>query len=255
MLDGGVDVAHGGEVEVGDVHTDLRASVGDDADGLAAVEPGVSGADVAGDGASSGDVGSFEVDVVGDEKAAGSDGAGPGSLVKFGAADVGAAGGIAAGGVAQAFELAAAHVFELNAIGPGGGGSVEVDGDAVAAPEEEAGLAGEDGAVGEGRTVDGDEGDDVGGADARMNASLLREIDQFGGFACGADCGFDNAGGRAGDGDDGTVVGLVEGPVQQTNAFDLHGGDDLGDLGCVGAFGEVRDAFDDGFWIHDDNDS
>ena len=58
------------------------------------------------------------------------------------ATDVGAAGGIAASGVAQAFELTAAHVFELNAIGPGGGGSIEVDGDTVAAPDEETCLTG-----------------------------------------------------------------------------------------------------------------
>src|SRR5260370_36319524 len=96
MLDGGVDVAHGCEVEVGDVHADLCAAVGDDADSFDAVETAVGGADVAGDGASGGDVGSFEVNVVGDEEAAGSDGAGSGGLVKLGAADVGAAGGGAA---------------------------------------------------------------------------------------------------------------------------------------------------------------
>ena len=231
MLDGGVDVAHGGEVEVGDVHADLGAAVGEDADGFDAVEAAVGGADVAGDGAGGGDVGLLEVDVVGDEKAAGSDGAGSGGLVEFGAADVGAAGGVAAGGVAEAFELAAAHVFELDAVGAGGGGSVEVDGDAVAAPDEQAGLAGEDGALGQGGSADGDEGDDVGGADAGMDAVLLGEIDEFGGFASGADGGFDDAGGRAGDGDDGTVVSRVEGPVEQAHAFDLHGGDDLRDLG------------------------
>ena len=165
-----------------------------DTDGFDAVETAVGGADVAGDGSGGGDVGSLEVNVVGDEKAAGSDGAGSGGLVKFGAADVGAAGGIAASGVAKAFELAFADVFELNAIGAGGGGSVEVDGDAVAAPDEEAGLAGEHGALGEGGSADGNEGDDVGGADAGMDAVLLGEIDEFGGFACGADGGFDDAG-------------------------------------------------------------
>src|ERR1700743_1507923 len=51
----------------------------------------VGGSHVAGKGAGGGDVGSLEVDVVGDEEAAGSDGGGPGGLVKFGAADVGAA--------------------------------------------------------------------------------------------------------------------------------------------------------------------
>ncbi len=42
----------------------------------------------------------------------------------------------------------------------------------------------------------------------------------------------------------------VERPVEQAHAFYLHGGDDLLDLGGVGAFGEVWDALDDGFWIH-----
>src|SRR5258708_12189216 len=97
MLDGGVDVAHGRDVEVGDVHADLRAPVGDDADGFDSVETAVGGADVAGDGAGCGDVGSLEVDVVGDEEAAGSDGAGPGGFGKVGTPDVAAAPVAAAG--------------------------------------------------------------------------------------------------------------------------------------------------------------
>ena len=57
MLDGGVDVAHGGDVEVGDVHADLGAAVGEDTKGFDPVEATVGGADVAGDGAGGGDVG------------------------------------------------------------------------------------------------------------------------------------------------------------------------------------------------------
>jgi hypothetical protein len=250
MLDGGVDVVHGGEVEVGDVHADLGAAVGEDADGFDAVEAAVCGADVAGDGAGGGDVGLLEVDVVGDEEAAGTDGGGSGGDVELGAADVGAAGGVAEGGVAEALELAAANVFEEDAVGAGGSGSVEVDGDAVATPDEEASLSGEDGAVGEGGSADGDEGDNVGGADAGVDAVLGGEVDELSGFACGADGGFDDASGRAGEGDDGAVVGGVEGPIEQAHAFDLGGGDDLCDLGGVGAFREVGDALDDGFWVH-----
>ena len=37
MMDSGVDVAHGGEIEVGDIHADLRTAVGEDADGFDAV--------------------------------------------------------------------------------------------------------------------------------------------------------------------------------------------------------------------------
>ena len=187
MLDGGVDVAHGGDVEVGDVHADLGAAVGEDADGFDAVEATVGGADVAGDGAGGGDVGLLEMNVVGDEEAACADGAGSGGLVEFGAADVGTAGGIAAGGVAEAFELAVADVFELDTVGAGGGCSVEVDGYAVAAPDEEPGLAREHGALGEGSSADGDEGDDVGGSDAGVDAVLPGEVDEFGGLAGGAD--------------------------------------------------------------------
>jgi len=210
MLDGGVDVVHGSVVEVGDVHADLGAAVGEDTNGLDAVKAAVGGADIAGDGAGGADVRSFEVDVVGDEEAAGSDGAGARGFVEFRATDVGAASGVAASGVAEAFELTLADVFELDAIGASGGGAVEVDGDAVTAPDEETGLAGEDGALGERGSADGDEGDDVGGADAGMDTVLLGEVDELGGFACGAGGCFDDAGGSAGDGDDGAVVGFVE---------------------------------------------
>jgi hypothetical protein len=251
VLDGGVDVAHGGDVKVGDVHADLSAAVGKDSDGFDPVEAAVGGAYIAGDGSGGGDVGLLEVDVIGDEEAAGSDGRGTGGFVKIGTADVGAAAGIAAGSVAKAFELAAADVFEKDTVGAGGGSSVEVDGDAVATPDEKAGLAGEDGALSERGAADGDEGDDVGGADAGVDAALRGEVDEFGGFAGGAGGCFDDARGRAGDGDDGAVVRRVEGPVEKTHAVDLHGGDDLPDLGRVGAFREVRDTLDDGFWGHD----
>lgn len=250
MLDGGVDVVHRGDAEVGDVHADLGAAVGENADGFDAMEAAIGGADIAGDGTGGGDIGLLEVDVVGDEEAACSDGGGSGGGVDFGAADVGAAGGVAEGGVAKAFELAAADIFEEDAVGAGGCGSVEVDRDTVAPPDKETGLAGEDGAVGEGGSADGDEGDDVSGADAGVDAILRGEVDELSGFACGTDSGFDDAFGRAGEGDDGAVVGGVEGPVQEAHAVDLRGGDDLLDFGGVGAFREVGDALDDGFWVH-----
>ena len=76
------------------------------------------------------------------------------------------------------------------------------------------------------------------------------EIDEFGGFASGADGGFDDAFGRSGKRDDRAIVSRVEGPVEKAHAFDLRGGDDLFDFRGVGAFREVGDALDDGFWIH-----
>src|SRR5580698_3334884 len=128
MLDGGVDVAHRSEVEVGNVHADLGAAIGEDTNGFDAVEAAVGSANVASDGAGGSDIGAFEVDVVGDEEAASSDGTGTCGFVELGTADVGAAGGVTASGVAETFELTLADVFELNAVGMGGGCSVEVDG-------------------------------------------------------------------------------------------------------------------------------
>jgi hypothetical protein len=104
------------------------------------VKSAVGGANVACDSASSRDIGLFEMDVVSDEEAAGTDRAGSGGLVELGATDVGAAGGVAPGGIAKALKLTLADVFELDAVGAGGGGSIEVDGDAITAPDEEACL-------------------------------------------------------------------------------------------------------------------
>jgi hypothetical protein len=250
VLDSGVDVAHGSDVEVSNIHTDLGAAVGEDADGFDAVEASVGSADVSGDGAGCGYVGLLEVNVVGDEEAAGADCTGSGGFVEFGSADVWATRGVAANGIAEAFELTLTDVFEQDAIGAGGGGSVEVDGDTVTSPDEEAGLTRQDGAVCERRSADGDEWDDVGGSDARVHTVLPGQIDELCGLASGSDGGFDDAGGRAGDGDDRAVVRGIERPVEEANAFDLHSGYDLFNLGDVSAFREVGDAFDDGFWIH-----
>ena len=131
---------HGGEVEVGDVHADLGAAVSEDTDGFDPVESAVCGANVAGDGAGGGDVGTFEMDVVSNKKAAGSDGAGPGGLVEFRAADVRAACCVAASRFAKTFKLTLADVFEKDAVRASGSGSVKVNGDAVTTPDEKTGL-------------------------------------------------------------------------------------------------------------------
>ncbi len=80
-----------------------------------------------------------------------------------------------------------------------------------------------------------------------MDTVLLGKVDELSGFACGAGSGFDNARGRAGDGNDGAVVRGVERPIKQANTLNLHGGYDLSDFSDVSAFREVGDAFDDGF--------
>src|SRR6202034_1264932 len=86
--------------------------------------------------------------------------------------------------------------------------------------------------------------------DAGMDAALGGEVYEFGGLASGACRGLDDAGRGARDGDNGAVVSRVEGPVEQAYSFDLHGSDDLGDLADVGAFREIGDTLDYGFWTH-----
>jgi hypothetical protein len=135
-----MDVTHGGKVEVGDVHTDLGTAVGEDTNGLDSVESAVSGPNVAGDGAGGGDVGTFEMDVVSNEKAAGSDGAGPGGLVQFRAADVRAACCVAASRFAKTFKLTLADVFEKDAVRASGRSSLKIYGDAVTTPDEKTSL-------------------------------------------------------------------------------------------------------------------
>jgi hypothetical protein len=55
--------------------------------------------------------------------------------VQLGVAEIGAAIGIGADFFAEAFELAAADVLQVDAVGAAGGGFVEVDGHVEAFPE------------------------------------------------------------------------------------------------------------------------
>ena len=132
---------------VGDVHADLGAVVGEHAESLDAMQAAVGSADIAGDGASRGDVGLAQVNVVGDQEAAGADYRGSCGRVQLRAADIGPASGFSPNGITKSFELATAHILQLDAIGPGGGGSVKVNRDPVTAPEIESCLAGKQGAV------------------------------------------------------------------------------------------------------------
>ena len=71
--------------------------------------------------------------------------------------------------------MAAPHFFKVRPIGAGRSGFVKEDGHAESAPDLEACLAGEKNALLELDSGDGDEGDDVGSADARMRTLLALE--------------------------------------------------------------------------------
>jgi hypothetical protein len=214
------------------------------------VESSVRGPDIAGYGSGSGNVGLFEVNIVSNEEAAGADSGGPSSLVKFGTTNIGTPGGVTASGIAETFELAFTNILEKDSVRPGCSGSIVIDGNTVATPDKEPCLSSEDGAFGQRGTADRNKGDNVRGADARMDTVLLSEVNEFGSLTRGTYGGFDDGLWRTRDGDNRTVMRRVKGPVQKTDALDLHGRDDLGNFGYVRAFGKVGDTLDDGFWVH-----
>ena len=83
----------------------------------------------------------------------------------------------------EGFELAAADVFQIDALGAAGGGFVEIDGDSELAPDLGADALGELDALFERDAFDGNERHDVGRADARMGAVVLREVDDRDGLS------------------------------------------------------------------------
>jgi len=86
--------------------------------------------------------------------------------MEVGAADVGPAGRILGDGFAQPLELAAAHLFDIGAVGPSGRRPVKEDRHAEASPDFLSCLAGEQRALLQFDAGDGHEGDYVGRADA-----------------------------------------------------------------------------------------
>ena len=81
LLDGGMHLANRSSSKIGNIHTDLRAAVGDEAESLDAVQAAGGGPDVPCDGAGNGYVGVIKMNVLGDEETTCTDGAGSGGLV------------------------------------------------------------------------------------------------------------------------------------------------------------------------------
>ena len=79
--------------------------------------------------------------------------------------------------VAEALVLAAAHVGQLDPVGPGRGRRVQVDGEVEAGRDPAPEVAGEVDALVERRVAQRHERDDVDGADPRVLAGLLLHVD------------------------------------------------------------------------------
>ena len=94
-------------------------------------------------------------------------------------------------------------------------------------------------------TVDWNKGDYVRRSHAGMRASVDIQVDQFGGFAHPANCGFLNGLPIAHQRDDRAVVVGIALAIQQVDAGNLHGVNDGVNFSLVAAFGEVRNTFNE----------
>ena len=143
----------------------------------------------------------------------------------------------------QGFELTAADVLQVGAFGAARGGLVEVDRNLQLAPDFVAQAFGELDALFQGDAFDGDEGDHVGRADARVRALLFREVDQGDGLFHRAKGGIGHGGGRTHEGEHAAVVIGIGFAVEQHhlgNGEDgLHDGVDLGGIAALGEIGDA----------------
>src|SRR5271165_4021554 len=98
--------------------------------------------------------------------------------MQIGTAHIGTTGNLALDSLAQALELALAHLLQERAVGAGCGCFVKIDRDVVPVPYRGACLAREENALLERNVADGNEGDHVGGADARVDSALRGEVDK-----------------------------------------------------------------------------
>ena len=237
-----------GDVEVHEVHRDLRLAVDLHAEALHALEAAGGPTHRLGDALGDGEVLlAAEVDVESDEEGARADHRGAGSRMDRVRAEVGDAVGIGADLLLRLLELAASDVGEIHAVGARGRAFVEEDGDAEFLADACAEGAGEDDAVLHRRAFERDEGADVGGADARVFAGVVVQVDQLGGLGDPRERRAGRARDRRGEGDHGAVVRRVAGDVEDDGALDRGDRvtDGRNDFGAA-AFGEVRDAFDEG---------
>jgi len=241
------DAMQGCLLEVGQIHGDLRQATRAQVHrhSFDKGKPAAGGPHGSGDALRDFEVGRVEIDVVSDQELACPDGNGTGGRMQARLSNIGRAAGITLYGFAQAFEATFANVGEAFAFRANSRGLVKINRDAVALPDFAAGGVCERGAVFERDARNGNEGKHVCRADARMLAAMLAKIDEFGGRADGAERSFENCFWAACDGDYGAIVVGIAGTIEKQNAgYGANRGGDSVDYGYIGAFREIRHAFD-----------
>ena len=157
--------------------------------------------------------------------------------------EVGAAGGVGRDLVADAFELSAADVLEVGALRRSGRGFVKIHGNLKALPDLLTHVAGHCHTIFDGDAINRNERDDIGCTHARVRPLVLRQVDEFSGFANAANGGFLDGLAFADQRDHATVVIGVHLAIEQVNAVDLHGFGNGVNLRLVAAFRKIGNAF------------
>lgn len=237
VKDGGADFVERSRGEVYEIDGDLGAIAGGErqADGLDEGKSSRGLANRFGDGAGDFYVTRGEVEVEGDEEITRTDDGGAGGGMSGEVADI----------RRERIEAWTANAFETLAAGGQGGGFVEINGDLESAPNFAAGMMRCFDTLVEAGAVQGDEGDHIGGSDARMDACVEAEVDRLRGASGSANGRFGDGGRFPGEGDDAAVMIAVHFPAEDEDAFHAADGiDNRANDVFVAAFGEIGDAFD-----------
>src|SRR6185503_2694339 len=188
--------------------------------------------------------GGTEVDVVGDEKGARSDGDGARGRMNASGAKVGDAIRIGTNLIAQTLELTTAHVGEVLAIGTRRRPLVEKHRDLERAPDASAEGASEYDAILHGCSFQWNERNDVGGAHARVLARVLRQVDQLARLRDAGERRVHRPFDGDDEGDDGAIVREIGGHIEHDDA--IYGSDGVangGDYFRTAAFRKIGNAF------------
>src|SRR4029077_2182650 len=122
---------------------------------------------------------------------------------------------------------------------------IEIDWNLKALPYLFSDLARDGDTVLNGHALNGDKRNHVGGADARMCALMLGEVDQLRGLAYAANRRLGNGFAIADNGYDAPVMVGIHLAIQQRDAGNFHGVDNGVNYGFVAAFREIGNAFNE----------
>ena len=235
---------HGSLLEVGQVHGNLGHAAHQESRGFDVAQAAGGKAYGLGDLFGYGDVRGVQKDVVGHEKLARAHHGGSGRGMHAWLTEVRLARRVGCNVVTNSLELAATNVLQILPFGRRRRGFVEIDRDLEALPDFGAHVAGHGNAIFNCHAVDGDEGNYISRAHARVRASVLGEVDQLGGLAHAAQDGFLNGFPLAHQRNDAAIVVGIHLTVEEIDAGNFHGLDNGIDLGRVAAFRKIGNTFD-----------